>query len=94
MRRSARRSPERPEVLAGRRSRRTERQALLVAAAVDALLREGRLTHEDVAGRTGLPLGRLRWAYPTTGDLALAAHPAPRTTPSTTPTPHPRGDHP
>jgi hypothetical protein len=59
--------------LARRRSRRAERRALLVAEAVRVLLQEGQPSHEAVAERTGLPLGQLRWAYPTTSDLVLAA---------------------
>ena len=61
--------------LARRRSQRAEQRALLVAEAVLVLLQEGQPSHEAVAERTGLPLGQLRWAYPTTSDLVLAARP-------------------
>jgi DNA-binding transcriptional regulator YbjK len=51
---------------------RAARRALLVRQAVQDLGRAGDLTHEAVAARTGLPLGQLRWAYPTVVDLAHA----------------------
>ncbi|MBD7918963.1 hypothetical protein H9657_11835 [Cellulomonas sp. Sa3CUA2] len=31
------------------------------------------VTHERVSGRTGLPVGYLRWAYPMRTDLLAAA---------------------
>ncbi|WP_380172753.1 hypothetical protein ACFEMC_01070 [Kineococcus sp. DHX-1] len=58
---------------------RATRRALLVRDAVLDLGRSGALTHEAVAVRTGLPIGQLRWEYPTVVDLAHAAtHPLQR----------------
>jgi hypothetical protein len=31
-------------------------------------------THEDVARRTGIPIGFLQWAYPTLDDLRRGRH--------------------
>lgn len=56
-------------------ARRAERRTVLVAGAVRTLLREGPASHEAVAARTGLPLGQLRWLYPTSDDLRSVLNP-------------------
>ncbi|WP_432565649.1 flavin reductase family protein [Kineococcus sp. SYSU DK003] len=67
--------PHRHEAeLAQRRTQRAQLRAVLVANAVLALLRDGPPSHQAVADRTGLPVGLLRWTYPTTADLVLAAY--------------------
>lgn len=70
---------------AGGRSRRSPaerieerrgRRAQAVARAVAQLVQSGAaVTHEHVAGRTGLPVGYLRWAHPTAADLVAAGAP-------------------
>ncbi|PRY18319.1 hypothetical protein [Kineococcus rhizosphaerae] len=85
---------ERAAELAHLRSRREERRARLVADAVDDLRRRGLLHHEqpshaDVAERTGLSLGQVLWAYPTTDDLLHAVHPTAPDHPTSSD--HPKG---
>ena len=49
------------------RAQREERRRRLIADVVSDLGRDS--THERVATATGLPLGSLRWTYPTVEEL-------------------------
>ncbi len=53
------------EILDRREARRSARLSAVVAS-----LPPDELTHESVAELAGVPLGYLRWRYPSAGDLA------------------------
>ncbi len=73
---------------ARRKSRRSEhdqrlrwaareiRRRTMIAGAVGEL--GAGVTHEAVAQHTGIPLGFLRWAYPTVDDLQAGREPSER----------------
>lgn len=56
-------------------AQREARRITLIAQAAREALAAGELSHESVAGRSGIPLGYLRWAFPSTDELLHAAGP-------------------
>ncbi|WP_353807724.1 riboflavin kinase [Agromyces sp. SYSU T00194] len=58
---------------AGAIAARRERRRDAIAEAARQAKHDGCLTHEAVSERAGVPVGLLRWSYPTVGDLAEMA---------------------